>query len=309
MRQRLVVRCRFGNKPNFRPPRQSPARRRGWPGCRRVKCAKRTQFHQRAKAPAGEMCETNLGTLGYLGDGTWAKPIVQNKANSRRTTCPMIPMFYCSTVPIRCRLCETNPTPGDAGWGEALGAWDAGESCRTNPIPGDVGWSGAPGTGVAGESRKTKPNLGELGHLGDGARGEPILRNEPNSGQPGWHPAADYAKRTQFPDCGFRIGDWGLGTDLRRVPAASGLRKAKRAKRSQFRRGESRPSWLHTHLSPTRMKADRTKRSQFRPPAVIGGRTLTGRAPRRRLWDVCGPREVRAGRHETSEASERKVSR
>jgi hypothetical protein len=37
--------------------------------------------------------------------------------------------------------------------------------------------------------------------------------------------------------------------------------------------------------------------------------TLTGCVPRRRLSGVCGLREVRAGRHKASEASERKVSR
>ncbi len=63
---------------------------------------------------------------------------------------------------------------------------------------------------------------------------EPIMRNKPNSaGRPGPR-RAKRAKRSQFFNCGLRISDCGLGTDLRRDagPAACRLQptEAKRRK-------------------------------------------------------------------------------
>jgi hypothetical protein len=39
-------------------------------------------------------------------------PLRTNKANLRRTGYPIIPVFHQSTIPVRCRLCKTNPIPG-----------------------------------------------------------------------------------------------------------------------------------------------------------------------------------------------------
>jgi len=46
----------------------------------------------RTKAPVGERCETNPIS------GSWPTSGI-----------PIIPLFYHSTIPVRCRLCETNP--------------------------------------------------------------------------------------------------------------------------------------------------------------------------------------------------------
>jgi len=77
--------------------------------------------------------------------------------------------------------------PGGAGRGEAIGAWDAGESRETKPIPGEAGWDGGRGTGTvghgtnkanwpaaAGRLRETKPISNEISRVEcPASRGEP----------------------------------------------------------------------------------------------------------------------------------------
>jgi hypothetical protein len=85
---------------------------------RRAKCAKRTQF------PAAEV--------------------------------PTVPIFHCSSLPIRRRSCETKPIPaGSDGTGRGLG--DEGRTCQTNPI-----WLARCRSG--GRNAQNEPNLpGRLG--------------------------------------------------------------------------------------------------------------------------------------------------
>jgi hypothetical protein len=85
-------------------------------------------------------------------------------------------------------LCETNPIWPGLGGARA----PAGERCETNPIPGRARWDGASGT------------------RGDGPA-SPVA-------------GADCAKRTQFLDCGLRIADCGLGTDLRQDTCTAAYR-------------------------------------------------------------------------------------
>jgi hypothetical protein len=61
--------------------------------------------------------------------------------------------------------------------------------------------------------RETKPNLGQLGHVGKGRRRvgrwwarEGNVQNEPNLARPETGTGGNCAKRSQFLDCGLRIG-------------------------------------------------------------------------------------------------------
>ncbi len=83
---------------------------------------------------------------------------------------------------------------------------------------------------------------------------------------------------------------------------------ARPAKQSQFApdRAAEMPSQGHIVRPPVGIIAQ--NKANFTGRRGAWGGTLTGRAARRRLCAVCGLREVRAGRHRTSEASERKVS-
>jgi hypothetical protein len=71
-------------------PRPSTLRPRPWAG---GGCAKRTQFRAEPGGP------------GLGGQGT----NVQNEANLRRARYPIIPVFYRSTIPSRCRLLDATP--------------------------------------------------------------------------------------------------------------------------------------------------------------------------------------------------------
>ncbi len=97
-----------------------------WPGPRRRKDAKQTQF----VTPEGRLCKTNPIRRWPTG------PTVQNEANwggrpgprranrAKRTQFPPgqdAPIIY-STIPVRCRLCETNPIPAGPG---GMGASEA----------------------------------------------------------------------------------------------------------------------------------------------------------------------------------------
>jgi hypothetical protein len=109
---------------------------------------------------------------GTWGNGASGRPIVQNEPNLPAVGIPTIPLLHYSSIPIRCRLCETKPNLGRMGYlGD--GAWGAnrakrsqfrgvrlgpeGEMCKTNPIPGGAGWDEAAGARDAGEMCRTKP--------------------------------------------------------------------------------------------------------------------------------------------------------
>ncbi len=102
------------------------------------------------------------------------------------------------------------------------------KTCETNPILARDGASGGP-------NMRNKPNLARL-HPTTGWNDAKQTQFGPGGAGIG---GTKCAKQTQFLDCGLRIGDCGLGTDLRRdaCPAAYRLRpvQADRAKQSQFR--------------------------------------------------------------------------
>ena len=57
---------------------------------------------------------------------------MQNEPNSRPSRYPTIPLFYHSTIPIRCQSCETNPISAEAG------RWDR-PIVRNEPnLPGPI---------------------------------------------------------------------------------------------------------------------------------------------------------------------------
>ena len=106
-------------------------------------------------SPRGsQSCETNPISPAGAGLGG-RRANVQNKPNSQWTRYPIIPLFYHSTIPVRCRLCRTNPISRRGRVGRGLG--DEGQTCKTNPIPAGTGWDEAKGAWDAGQPCKTKP--------------------------------------------------------------------------------------------------------------------------------------------------------
>ncbi len=132
VRQRLVARCRSGNKPNLLPGGA------GWDVARGARDGRRT-------------CQTkpNLGGLGHLGDGASGRPIVQNKPNSSIADCAKQTQFrqrekrrqvLCGKEVMVNRTFD-RPWQNKANW--PLGRCRAGtpnprgvegQSCETNPI-------------------------------------------------------------------------------------------------------------------------------------------------------------------------------
>jgi hypothetical protein len=183
-------------------------------------CAKQSQFLQGSgfRAQGTDTRPPTPDAWSVSGAG----PIVQNEANFRRPRYPTIPIFHCSSIPGRCRLCETNPISrlriADCGLGTNLrrDAWPAAHRLRP---------------AQANRAKRTQFLAAEVSHhsnipLFQHSSPMPIVQNEPNfAGRP--EPRrAKCAKRTQFLDCGLWIADWGPtcgGTPARR-PAASGLR-------------------------------------------------------------------------------------
>jgi hypothetical protein len=86
----------------------------------RDKCAKRTQFPaaERARHPNPRSIMRNkakLGRAGVSGDrrAAGASRAKQSQFSPpRRARYPSIPLFYHSTIRIRCPLCKTNPIAG-----------------------------------------------------------------------------------------------------------------------------------------------------------------------------------------------------
>jgi hypothetical protein len=119
--------------------------------------AKRTQFGGTCRAKRTQFLDCGLW-IGDCGLGTdlrrdagpaaYGGQNAQNKPNSQRTRYPIIPLFYHSTIPVRCRLCRTNPISRRGRVGRGLG--DEGRTCKTNPISGGTEWD-------EGQTCKTNP--------------------------------------------------------------------------------------------------------------------------------------------------------
>jgi hypothetical protein len=131
------------NKPNFRavPGGTAPGER--GPDELRI---------ENRRAAGGRPCG--------LPPPVWGGQNAQNKPNSRRGGYP--------TIPVRCRLCKTNPIlaaprgtgilPVNQDHGrDAHATVPAGKSCKTNPISGGAGWYGATRAWHVDRSCETKP--------------------------------------------------------------------------------------------------------------------------------------------------------
>jgi hypothetical protein len=111
MRQRLVARCRSGNKANL-------GRRAA--GGQVVQ----TKPIPRSGQTRGRLCKTNP----IPGSPTGARGTNRAKQSQSPAEMPTIPLFYHSTIPVRCLSCKTKPT-----WLGGAGA-PTGGRCETNPI-------------------------------------------------------------------------------------------------------------------------------------------------------------------------------
>jgi len=172
---------------------------------RERKRAKRTQFGPGIQTPAG--------------------PNVRNEPNCSIADCGLrigdtsaAERLPCRLVLSGCaaRLCKTNPIW--PGLGRARSP--AGERCKTNPIS-------PVGQGPRGQNVQNEPNFVHSGtccpeSIGGGRAGtpnlpraelcetNPISPERPGMGAGGWGrdaPRTNYAKRTQFLNCGLRIED------------------------------------------------------------------------------------------------------
>jgi hypothetical protein len=172
--------------------------------------------------------------------------------------------------------------------------------CGTNPIPGYAGRGEAPGTWDEEENAQNKPNSSiadfglRIADWGQTCRG-PIMRNKANSrlrrgARPqGWETRGKCAKRSQFFDCGFRITDFGLGTDLpgadcaeqSQFPATPGARpqgwgtRDKGAKRTQCGAGAEEGARVAA-------RPRRARRRQTKP--ISGGAERRAKAGRERSY-------------------------
>jgi len=155
-------------------------------------CAERTQFHRSARAPEGEMRETNPIPRLRIGDSpATARPLcgLPPRARAGRS---------CETNPIRWgQMCKTNPIsvrgmrakqtqfPGGAGRGAAWGTWD--EGCGTNK-PNSCHCAD-PEIGVPGRVNRAKQSQSPVDRISHHSsilsfhHSSPmaIVQNEPNS--------------------------------------------------------------------------------------------------------------------------------
>jgi hypothetical protein len=124
---------------------------------------------------------------------------------------PSIPLFYHSTIPVRCRWCETNPISGsqwaDAGAGCTnkpnlrrcrVGQGHRDECAKQSQFRAVPNGPGLGDEGRGGQSCQTKPNLGRMEDLGDGISGTHIVPNKPNSARLRPPSGAKCVKETQF---------------------------------------------------------------------------------------------------------------
>ncbi len=147
--------------------------------------------------------------------------------------------------------CETNPIPGEAGWGDAPGAWDAGQSCRTNPISAEQGQQGR--SAAPNKANSAKPAGGPGPWEGQTCETNPICAKRNRWAKPRPTRGRDCAKRTQF-----RRPGRGLGRRGTRANRATSPRCPASGNKPNFRRAGS--------VGPVR----RTKQSQFPPPRRLG---------------------------------------
>jgi hypothetical protein len=167
-----------------------------------------------------------------------------NKANSRPGY-PTIPVFYYSTIPLRCRSCETNPicTRGEESVGQAPPCTWAGLR-QTNPIrPGRQAGRGA------GRRRCAKQTqFGPAGRRAGSTRRE-NGRNEPNFGCGAGVGMTERTKQSQFAPADRNR--WGKPHPTRGLncvkqtqfgpgPQAGALKGKERGEQSQSRAGAAR---------------------------------------------------------------------
>jgi len=98
---------------------------------------------------------------------------------------PTIPIIHCSTIPARCRSCETNPIPGYAG---GRGLRDVGRVTRGNRAKRSQTWAGRGiwGTVRQGGVNRAKQSQFPAGPAGTGPGGRGTkMQNEANF----WAPA------------------------------------------------------------------------------------------------------------------------
>lgn len=120
--------------------------------------------------------------------------MIQNEPNfpGRAGEIPSVPLFYRSTIQVRCRLCETKPIPGRVGW---EGVWRTRDDCAKQTQSG--GAKCAKRSQSGGRSRKGKCLVGkELWWIG-----QPKGFGET---KPIWR--TNRTKQTQFPPL-CRSGD------------------------------------------------------------------------------------------------------
>jgi hypothetical protein len=199
----------------------------------------------------GEMCETNPISAVPRGTGIPSAALsgqalavsLDHRQDADATIPPDGGTTNLSETPRQ--LHQTNPIPGEAGWGETTETADAGQSCETNPISAELGRGGRSAAPNKANSRRSdgwgrpsvrnkanqprqtarnRPNLATP--AGGGAAGErkcakqtqfaPAQRNR--WGKP--HPARgrNCAKRTQFRRPGRGLGDVTRGANAQNEP-------------------------------------------------------------------------------------------
>jgi hypothetical protein len=183
-----------------------------------------------------------------------------NKANSRPGY-PTIPVFYYSTIPLRCRSCETNPicTRGEESVGQAPPCTWAGLRQTRRPrqkspsristrVSGPISWIGSVEADFC-RARQTNPiRPGRQAGRGTGRR--------------------RCAKQTQFGPAGRRAGSTRRenGRNEPNFGCGAGVGMTERAKQSQFAPAD-RNRWGKPH--PTR-GLNCVKRTQFGPGPQAG---------------------------------------
>ncbi len=164
-------------------------------------------IHARQSQFGIERCKTNP----IPGDAKW------NEAPAAWDAGQM-----CKTNPIRLGLgragsptgerCKTNPI-----WlGRQEGRSPGGKRCERNPISGDAGWGGAPAAWNAGQMRKTKPISEAVSSV------RRIVQNEPNSARSAGTPIPGGRKCKTNPICPPGQRDVGRGRIVQNEPNLPG---------------------------------------------------------------------------------------
>jgi hypothetical protein len=182
---------------------------------RRAKCAKQTQFARLCRAAHPRLSTSRPRPSG---GGGCAKQTQFRKTHPAGEICT-ISLFYHSTIPVRCRLCKTNPVwlvPGPRG-----GAWDAPYE------PGPIAQNKANFRGI-GRKRHRRPERPAPVPARQACETKPIPAGSTMGEGRRAANGARQAKQTQFPGPAGWDGVWG-------TKAAEG----NGAKQSQFPPGGS----------------------------------------------------------------------